>query len=66
MSKNKQLSDDDLREAFKNGLRALEELNVSYSNITGKCFAEFKASGEKGFVTHRKRTYYATQWHCVA
>ena len=62
LSKNKQLCDDDLRNGFKNGFNNLQELNVSYSNITGSCFAEFRASGKKRLViqgdvvtTHNKR-----------
>jgi hypothetical protein len=45
LSKNKQLSDDDLREAFKVGLKHLDEFNVSYSNLNGSCFADFRSTG---------------------
>ena len=38
LAKNKQLTDDDLADFFKAGLKDLEDLNVSYTNIKGFCF----------------------------
>jgi hypothetical protein len=40
---NKQLSDEDLKLAFKAGLENLNYFNASYTNINGFCFKDFKS-----------------------